>query len=249
MPLTIFWIILLFGIIFYLSKHKRTGLIICISALIWLTIISLPFIPRLLTWSLEKRFPSVFETPKFITNDTVFILVLGGGHMENINLPPIDQLSFSSVCRLLEGIRLHRLLPGSRMVFSGISRNHKYSHATVLKQSALSMGVEENEISLLPTSENTQEEASDFTKKFGIRKTLILVTDAIHMPRAMYLFRREGQSPIPAPTNHMVKSDQRLRIEEWGPSSSNIAMMEYAIHEYLGIAWAKMTSNHHSMKR
>jgi uncharacterized SAM-binding protein YcdF (DUF218 family) len=151
-------------------------------------------------------------------------------------------ISFRSVlyADFWKDIRLHRLLPGSRMVFSGISRDHKYSHATVLRKSAISMGVEEKEISLLPNSVNTQEEALDFTKKFGTRNTLILVTDAIHMPRAMYLFRKAGQSPIPAPTNHMVKSDRRNGIEEWGPSSSNIAMMEYAMHEMVGLAWAEL---------
>ncbi len=242
MPFTIFWIILLAAIIFYLLKRKRTGLIIGVFSIIWLALISLPFLPQQLAWSLEKRFPPLFESPKCLPNDTVYILVLGGGLMENINLPPIDQLSLSSVCRLLEGIRLHRLSPGSLMVFSGISRDHKYSHATVLRQSALSMGVEEKEISMLPTSVNTQAEALDFTKKFGTRNTLILVTDAIHMPRAMLLFQKAGQSPIPAPTNHLVKSDWRNGISDWGPSSENIATMEYAMHEMVGLAWAKISS-------
>jgi uncharacterized SAM-binding protein YcdF (DUF218 family) len=239
MPFTIFWIILLIGIILYLFKRKRSGLGLVFFSVLWLAIVTTPFLPHLLVSSLEKRFPPLFELPKLPTNDTVYILVLGGGVMENINLPPNDQLSLSSVCRLLEGIRLHRLSPGSHMVFSGISRDRKYSHATVLRQSALSMGVEEKEISILPTSVNTQEEALDFTKKFGTRNTLILVTDAIHMLRAMFLFQKAGQSPIPAPTNHLVKSDHRNGIEDWGPSSENIAMMEYAMHEMLGMVWAK----------
>lgn len=240
MPLTIFWIILLTGIVLYFIKRKRTGLGLVFFSVLWLAIISTPFLPHLLVSSLEKRFPPLFELQKLPTNDTVYILVLGGGHMENVNLPPNDQLSLSSVSRLLEGIRLHRLSLGSRMVFSGITRDHKYSHATVLKQSALSMGVEEKDISLLPSSVNTQAEALDYTKKFGTKNTLILVTDAIHMPRAMFLFRKAGQTPIPAPTNHLVKSNLKMGIEDWGPSSENIAMMEYAMHEMLGIVWAKL---------
>lgn len=35
------------------------------------------------------------------------------------------------------------------------------------------------------TPENTQMEAFDYINKFGTNNTLILVTDAIHMPRAM----------------------------------------------------------------
>lgn len=239
MPLTIFWIILLTGIVLFLLKRKRTGLITGVFSIIWLAMISLPFLPQQLAWSLEKRFPPLFEPPKIPTNDTVYILVLGGGLMENVNLPPNDQLSLSSACRLLEGMRLHRLLSGSRMVFSGITRDHKYNHATVMRQSALSMGVEDKEISLLPNSVNTQEEALDYTKSYGTRSTLVLVTDAIHMPRAMLLFQKTGQSPIPAPTNHLVKSDRKNGISDWGPSASNIAMMEYAMHELVGLVWAK----------
>jgi uncharacterized SAM-binding protein YcdF (DUF218 family) len=240
MPLTIFWIILLTGIVLYFLKRKRTGLGLVFFSVLWLAIISTPFLPHLLVSSLEKRFPPLLELPKLPANDTVYILVLGGGHMENVNLPPNDQLSLSSVSRLLEGIRLHRLSPGSRMVFSGIAKNYNYSHATVMRQSALSMGVEEEKISLLPTSVNTQAEAIDYAKKFGTGNTLILVTDAIHMPRAMFLFQKAGQSPIPAPTNHLVKSNRRMRLEDWGPSSENIAMMEYAMHEMLGMVWAKL---------
>jgi uncharacterized SAM-binding protein YcdF (DUF218 family) len=48
--------------------------------------------------------------------------------------------------------------------------------------------------------------------------------------------------PIPAPTNY-------LAVERWGelidpsqffPSSVNLTKMEIAIHEYLGLAWAKL---------
>jgi len=41
----------------------------------------------------------------------------------------------------------------------------------------MAMGVEEKEISLLPTSENTKMEAFDFTNKFGTNNTLIIVTE------------------------------------------------------------------------
>jgi uncharacterized SAM-binding protein YcdF (DUF218 family) len=83
-------------------------------------------------------------------------------------------------------------------------------------------------------------EAFDYTKKFGTNNTLILVTDAIHMPRAMFLFRKEGQSPIPSPTNHMVKSYWKNGITDWFPASSNISMMEYAMHEIGGLVYARL---------
>ena len=67
----------------------------------------------------------------------------------------------------------------------------------------------------------------------------LLVTDAIHMPRAMLLFQKAGQKPIAAPTNHLVKSKQKQDISDWGPSALNIEKMEYAMHEIFGLAWVK----------
>jgi uncharacterized SAM-binding protein YcdF (DUF218 family) len=135
---------------------------------------------------------------------------------------------------------LHKLLPGSHLVFSGSAKNQKISHAEILKKAALSLGVDEKEISLLPTSENTQMEASDFTSRFGTNSTLILVTDALHMPRAMLLFKKAGQSPIPAPTNYMKNLHGKKIDSNWHPSENNIYKMSIVMHEIFGLCWAEI---------
>lgn len=149
--------------------------------------------------SLESKFPPLLEISQVPKGGTIDILVLGGGRSENINLSSKGKPTLDSLSRLSEGIRLHRLLPGSHLVFSGMSKDQKYSHAEILKQDALIMGVKEKEISFLPESKNTMMEAFGFTNKYGTNNTFLLVTDAIHMPRAMLLFRKAGQSPIPIP--------------------------------------------------
>jgi uncharacterized SAM-binding protein YcdF (DUF218 family) len=195
-------------------------------------------VPSILVRSLEDRFPPLLDISRVPKGGTIEILVLGGGRSEYTNLSSKGKLTLDSLSRLSEGIRLHRLLPGSHLVFSGMSKGQKYSHAEILKQAALVMGVEEKEISLLPTSENTRMEAFDFTNKFRTDNILILVTDAIHMPRAMLLFRKAGQSPIPAPTNYMMKSEGKKHLKDYGPSAVNIRMMENAMHEIFGLIWA-----------
>jgi hypothetical protein len=57
----------------------------------------------------------------------------------------------------------------------------------------------------------------------------------------MFLFEKAGQSPIPSPTNHLVKSDWNNGIRDWFPSSSNIAMMEYAMYEIEGMIYARLS--------
>jgi uncharacterized SAM-binding protein YcdF (DUF218 family) len=240
MPLSIFWLILLAGIVIYLLKRKRTGLVCVFFSIVWIAMISLPFLPTLLVKSLENRFPPLLEISQFNPKDSIYILVLGSGYTVNKNLAPNDQLTLNSLGRLTEAIRLHRLLNASQLVLSGFVHDENVNEAEPFIKTALDLGVNENEIRLLGTPENTRMEAFEYTKKFGTKNTLILVTDAIHMPRAMLLFRKAGQSPIPSPTNHMVKSDRKNGIRDWFPASSNIAMMEYAMHEIGGLVYARL---------
>ena len=240
MPLTIFWLILMAGIFLFLLKRKRTGLVCGFFSIVWLAMISFSFLPEFLVRSLENRFPPLLEVSKFNPTDSVYILVLASDYSANKNLPPNDQLSLNSLGRLTEAIRLHRLFNASQLFLPGSAPDKNVSEAEPFRKTALILGVNKNEIRLLSISENTKMEAIEYTNKFGTKNTLILVTDAIHMPRAMFLFEKVGQSPIPAPTNHLVKSDWKNGISGWLPSSSNIAMMEYAMHEFGGLVYARL---------
>jgi uncharacterized SAM-binding protein YcdF (DUF218 family) len=77
MPLTIFWLLLLAGIVFYLLKNKRTGLVFGFFSIFWLAMISLPFLSSLLVNSLENSFPPILEIHQINPNESVNILVLG----------------------------------------------------------------------------------------------------------------------------------------------------------------------------
>jgi uncharacterized SAM-binding protein YcdF (DUF218 family) len=239
-PLTIFWLILVAGIFFFILKRKRTGLVWGFISIVWLSMISFSYLPELLVSSLENRFPPLLETSELNPKDSVYILVLGSGYIPNKNLPPNDQLSFNSLGRVTEAIRLHRLLNRSLLVLPGSAQDENVNKPGLFIQVALAMGVNGNEIRLFGKHDNTQMEALDYTNKFGTKNTLILVTDAVHMPRAIFLFKKAGQSPIPSPTNHMVKFDWNNGIRDWLPSSSNIAMMEYAMHEIEGLIYARL---------
>lgn len=239
MPLTIFWLILLAGLISYLLKRKRTALVCGFFSIVWLGMISNPFLPDLLVRSLETRFPPLLEISQFNSRDSIYILILGAGYTDNKSLPPNDQLSPNSLLRLSEAIRLHRLLKSSHLVLRGSVEGENETESDQFMQTAIALGVEESKIRLLGNPENTRMEAFEYTRKFGTNTTLVLVTDAIHMPRAMLLFQKAGQKPIPAPTNHLVKSKQKQDISDWGPSALNIEKMEYAMHEIFGLAWVK----------
>lgn len=239
MPLTIFWLLLLTAVLCYLLKRKKTSLVLGFFSVFWLTMISFPFLPDLLVRSLESRYPPMLDISKINTKDSIFILVLGAGATDNKSLPPNDQLSPVSTLRLLEGIRLNRLLAKSKLVLRGYVPGENVSESEPFMQTALALGVEENKIRLFGTPKKTRSEASEYTRQFGTDNTLLIVTDAMHMPRAMFLFQKAGQKPIPVPTNHLLKSNER-ELNDWLPSALNIYKMEYAMHEIIGLAWAKV---------
>ena len=164
-------------------------------------------------------------------------MVLGGGFSNDNRLFPIDQISPYSLCRLAEGIHIHRLIPGSKIVLSGDGIRVSGNQADLMAQAAISLGVDPSFIEKLTRAHNTNDEAKRFYSTFGTKGSLILVTDAIHITRAMKLFRKAGLFPVAAPTNHLNKKDSEESRFTWIPSAINIHKMELAMHEYEGIAW------------
>jgi uncharacterized SAM-binding protein YcdF (DUF218 family) len=77
-------------------------------------------------------------------------------------------------------------------------------------------------------------------------RRVLLVTSAMHMPRAVGVFKKEcaGIEFIPAPTDFRITDPipapwyQRLKAVV--PTPSNLLLFSEAMHEYLGIAFYKL---------
>lgn len=59
-----------------------------------------------------------------------------------------NQLSTTAVGRLTEGIRIHRMLPGSRLILSGYGGDSNVTQALVLYRTALLLGVDSATMSI-----------------------------------------------------------------------------------------------------
>jgi uncharacterized SAM-binding protein YcdF (DUF218 family) len=238
MPLPVLYMLLFVTFVFYSLERKRTGKILLGIIGIWFLIITTLPIPRVLVQTLENKYPQLSETAIKNLPDSCDIIVLGGGHSDDKDLSPNTQLSAQALVRLVEGIRIHKMIPGSKLILSGYSGGSRISQAMVLYQTALILKVDSTSMEIISTPSNTHMEAEEYAKNFGTKNDLIVVTSDIHMPRAIMLFRKAGLDPIAAPTNQILKYGSwkyRLKLI---PSASNIVMMEEAIHEYAGIMWA-----------
>jgi uncharacterized SAM-binding protein YcdF (DUF218 family) len=239
-PLSLFCILALLGLYFSYRGKRRPARYFTIGAAAWFYLISTAGLPWLVTRQLEQCYPSLLTPPAFVAGDSVYIVVLGAGHKVNAALPAVDQLADAGLCRLSEGIRLHRLLPGSTLVTSGYAGRESESNAMVQKKAAMELGVSEQQIDILPYPGNTMEEAQHFVKKFGVERPVILVTDAVHLPRSMFWFERAGVQAIPAPANHRVKSEEYRVSDFLMPSTDNIRRMEVVVHEWMGLVWGRV---------
>jgi len=230
--------ILLLGLILlWFTKKQKAGKIV-VSIGVGLTMIfSFGTFQDILLRSLENKYPPLINLQK--VDDVKWVVVLGGGHTSDPELPVTDQISKSSLSRLVEGIRIHRNLPVSKLILSGGGGFDPVPNARIMADVASVLGVNETDMILEPDSKDTKDEAVLIQKIVGNEK-LILVTSASHMPRSMALFKKRGMQPIPAPTDHTIKRRQRISPGVFFPASGNIRNAERVFYEYLGLAWAKL---------
>ena len=239
--LPFFWFLALLALILLFRKKQRFGKTMVLLALLWLLMTSTGPLPHRLIRSLEKRY-EVFTGPLSLQEgERLHILVLGGGHTSDERLPANNQLSLSALGRLTEGIRLHRLHPGSLLILSGYPGLDQLSNAEVMYNTALLLGVSAEDMAIIPEPVNTRQEALAYLGHYGSRHPLIMVTTATHIPRAMIWFRKAGLEPIPAPTNHAIKESPVSKPRWWIPSPEKIALTDRAIYEYAGIVQAKFS--------
>lgn len=232
MPMPVFLILLALGLWLFWRKQRRRAVQAMVSALAWITLLSYAPFSSLLLSPLESQYPR--WTPD---DSTVrYILVLGSGHDDDARLPLSSWPHGIGLARIVEGVHVYRSSPGAKLVFSGARGNTRFSDARANAEVAISLGVEPNDIFLLETSKDTVEEARDAKALIGERGSVVLVTSAAHMPRAMALFHDAGIFPKAAPTDFEAKSGQ---LNQW-PCSVGMRLSERAFHEYLGLLWMQL---------
>jgi uncharacterized SAM-binding protein YcdF (DUF218 family) len=137
----------------------------------------------------------------------------------------------------MEGIRLHRLLPGSKIILTGGIGFDGPPEATTLSRVAEELGVAKSDMVLEVESRDTKDHPL-YVRHIVKEEPFILVTSAFHMPRAMRLFVKQGLAPIPAPAGHWKPAKEFWSPVNLFPSASGLRLAELAYHEYMGLTWA-----------
>jgi uncharacterized SAM-binding protein YcdF (DUF218 family) len=169
-----------------------------------------------------------------------WIVVLGGGHLATTDLPPLSQLNNTSLFRMVEAVRLHRMLPATHILFSGGRTFDSVADADVSSAAALSLGVAPDELSLSAAPRSTAEEMACVRSIIGAAP-FIMVTAAMHMPRAMLLAERAGLHPVPSPTDYRGSVPGRSVWLDLLPRAGAPLLASAVTHELVGLAWIELT--------
>jgi uncharacterized SAM-binding protein YcdF (DUF218 family) len=102
--------------------------------------------------------------------------------------------------------------------------------------------VPETAIEVESESRTTRENCLRVKERFAGREPrVLLVTSALHMPRAMASCRGAGLVAIPAATDVEVVANTASGWLAWLPDAETLDASERAVKEYLGLAvyWAR----------
>lgn len=233
MPLPFALALFLLGLIFLLFTNKKriaNGLLI--FSFCFLTIMSLMPVSQNLGRSLEKTYPPLMQAD--IAQSFDYILVLGSGGIADPTLPPTGQLSATALSRFMEALRLFHANPDATLVVSGSGMGDLLSHAQLLENLAISVGVPEEQIKRLDNTMDTDDEAR-LMSQLILHKKAVLVTSATHMKRSMGLFRKYGTAPTPSPANYIAQSRSGdVPAHYYIPSAYYLNKSKKSWHEYLG---------------
>lgn len=227
--------------------ERSYSLKVCLilSAALHLILLCTP-LGEILIGSLEQPYAPLLEPDRHPSIH--WIVVLSGNGVDYPGTPVTSNLSEETLCRLVEGVRVYKLVPKARIVVSGgILRKGERAIAEQMADFILSMGIPRQDILTEVESKDTYENLRN-TQKLVQHDAFYLVTSAYHLRRALGVSKRLGMQAIPCPAHIQTLQyhPSGLSWLEWirdmatsvsMPSPARLTQVHRALHEYVGYVW------------
>ena len=228
--------------------RRRAGMAVAVLSLGGLWAFSTPWVAWALAMPLESRHPPV---PAAASPVADAVLVLGGA-MEAPLPPEQPHIGFGAAAdRVWHAAALYRAgkarwvlaIGGNRPGYEDVA-----PEAEAMAEVLRTLGVPASALRLEGHSRNTRENAANsvaLVRQVGARRVL-LVTSALHMPRALAVFQGvfagSGVTIIPAATDAEALGDEPGGWMAWLPDAKSLEGSSRAVKEVLGLAQVGMTT-------
>jgi uncharacterized SAM-binding protein YcdF (DUF218 family) len=232
-----------------IRRNSRVGRRLLLSGAVLYLVFVLTPVSELAILFLERQYPPMLLPPGSPKLDR--IVVLSGYGEEHSSFPVTSNVTEETVYCMSEGIRLYRLLPGGKLIFSGgVLRKGDKSVAGIMADFVHQMGVPREDLILEGNSQNTYENMVEVKKLVGTAP-FILVTTAAHMRRAVAVARKLQMEPYAAPARIRTSQNYPMGtglidyaatfvIHFSHPSNQRLVALQRAYHEYLGYIWYRL---------
>lgn len=223
-------VLLLAALTFYLFKRSAAGKFAAVLIALLLYFASLMPTAQLLTHGLESR----YTQQSAVKADVIAVS----------GVPDIDgegALAAAGMNRLATGMRLQRMLGVPLIVSGGQVFKDSGGEAEIAKRVLISMGVKENMVYTDTKALNTRQNAQNIitaSKEKGWKR-IIVVTSALHMPRAMQNFAAVKDSDMEVtayPCDYLSSGKIVISPFSFVPQAYALDLTAMALKEYLALA-------------
>ena len=215
------------GIALLAIGYARAGRWMLVTSIVLIAAVGVLPIGSGLALQLEERFPR-WDTTR---GPPTGVVVLGGGVIKSEISAERGYVAVGRTAeRIIAAIELARRYPGAHVVFAG------GGEGDFVVRLLEKLGVPRDRVIVERKSRNTAEDAA-FTKRLAMPKAgerWLLVTSAMHMPRAVGVFQKAGFAVDAYPVDYQTTGIK----DPWTLSSAlmdNIRKTNLAVHEWIGL--------------
>jgi uncharacterized SAM-binding protein YcdF (DUF218 family) len=233
-PLNLCVTLLVIGAVFFILRFRKTAFVLAAAGLGWVLFWSLPASSLWAGGRLEQLYPHAMPTE---LPPAQAIVVLGGNTANNrLNwFEPYDSMTASS--RVDTAALLYEAKRAPLIILSGAALEGKTSEAEVMAHALERRDIPDQALVLETRSFTTHENGIYTTaklKQLHISR-ILLVTSALHMPRAVAVFKKQGITAIAAPSPPQIVVPADTRFSFWLPDMRTFEASRSIIKEYVGL--------------
>ena len=215
------------GIALLAIGYARAGRWMLVTSIVLIAAVGVLPIGSGLALQLEERFPR-WDTTR---GPPTGVVVLGGGVIKSEISAERGYVAVGRTAeRIIAAIELARRYPGAHVVFAG------GGEGDFVVRLLEKLGVPRDRVIVERKSRNTVENAA-FAKQLVMPKAgerWLLVTSAMHMPRAVGVFRKAGFAVDAYPVDYLTSGAKDL----WtlpGTLMGGIGITDLVVHEWIGL--------------
>jgi uncharacterized SAM-binding protein YcdF (DUF218 family) len=216
-------------------RASRPRLFLLTMLFVVLVALSTPAVAYVGIGSLEWQHEPLEQRPP----DAEAIVVLASALRAAHELRPHDKLDEDSLRRCLYAADLYKQgKPCTIIVCGGKEHSESPGCSVVMRDFLIELGVKPEHLLTDSSSETTHENAVECRRLLDEKRLrkILLVTDAVDMPRALGCFRKQGIDATPAACHFQATRFSGTWLH-YVPNLRSALKCQRVCHEWLGIAW------------